>query len=87
MLQEFRQFLEDVKGCRSAVDYPPSFYYKKLMRIFPEAKIILSVRNPETWRKSVMESVMYGLESSRSFPMSIAKYVIGMAGKLRVFTE
>ncbi len=76
--------MEDVKGCRAAVDYPPSFYYKQLTRIFPDAKVILSVRNPETWRKSVQDSIMLSVGSSQVFPMSWAKHLMGMAAKLQV---
>ena len=34
-----------------------TFSNRELMEAFPEAKVVLSVRNPQTWYKSVHESI------------------------------
>jgi hypothetical protein len=36
----------------AAVDCPVCLYYKEIMDVFPEAKIILTLRDPESWWKS-----------------------------------
>ncbi len=52
-----RTFFE-AKGCYSAaVDNPVSRFYKELMLAFPEAKVVLSVRNPISWYESVRDSI------------------------------
>jgi hypothetical protein len=42
----------------AAVDYPTSGYYKKLMELYPDAKVILTVRDsPEVWYQSASETI------------------------------
>jgi hypothetical protein len=44
-------------GFGSAVDWPASFFYKQLMEVFPEAKVLLSVRDPEAWYESILNTI------------------------------
>jgi hypothetical protein len=39
-------------GYASAVDWPASAFYRQLMDVFPGAKVILTVRDPERWHES-----------------------------------
>lgn len=36
----------------ASVDFPSCIYYAELMEAFPEAKVVLSVRDPDDWFKS-----------------------------------
>jgi len=36
-------------GYRSAVDFPVSLFYQELMEKYPQAKVILTVRDPGKW--------------------------------------
>ena len=45
------------RGYQSAADWPAAAYYQDLMTVYPEAKIILTVRDPESWHKSVMNTI------------------------------
>ena len=40
------------------------------MVAYPNAKVILTVRNPETWYTSVRDSILAVTEMSRTIPMS-----------------
>src|SRR5690606_41494048 len=45
------------------VDWPGSYHYKELMQAFPDAKVLLSVRSPESWAKSMRATIwdcLYG---------------------------
>lgn len=44
-------------GFESAVDYPGCTYWRALADTYPDAKIILSVRNPESWFNSVTTTI------------------------------
>lgn len=49
---------EDVFGdYQAAVDWPSCTFYRELMRRYPEAKVLLSVRDPEQWYKSVLNTI------------------------------
>jgi hypothetical protein len=45
------------KGYQAATDWPVAAYYKDLMNIYPDAKVILTVRDPESWHRSVMNTI------------------------------
>lgn len=44
-------------GFVATVDYPASNYYKELAENYPEAKIILSVRDAERWFQSAQDTI------------------------------
>jgi hypothetical protein len=45
------------EGYQSTTDYPACTYWRELAEYYPEAKVILSVRDPETWFESVSETI------------------------------
>lgn len=48
---------------RSTVDWPGSYFYRELAAANPEAKVVLSVRDPEAWEQSMRDTiwdVLYG---------------------------
>lgn len=45
------------EGFDAAVDWPASKYYKELAEYYPEAKVILSVRDSEGWYKSTKNTI------------------------------
>jgi hypothetical protein len=44
-------------GFEATVDFPACTSYRALAESYPEAKIILSVRDPETWYASTQETI------------------------------
>lgn len=44
-------------GYRSSVDWPAAAFYKEQMNRYPDAKVVLTVRNPESWYRSVSETI------------------------------
>jgi hypothetical protein len=45
------------RGYRSQVDWPGARYWRELTRHFPEARVILSVRDPDAWFDSVQATI------------------------------
>jgi hypothetical protein len=43
--------------CQSTVDWPGGFFYRELMEAYPDAKVLLSVRDPEAWERSMRDTV------------------------------
>ena len=41
----------------STVDWPGAFFYRELADAYPDAKIVLSTRDPEAWEKSMRETI------------------------------
>jgi hypothetical protein len=48
---------EVLAGYRACVDWPGARYWREITAAFPEAKVILSVRDPENWYESVSGSI------------------------------
>ena len=44
-------------GFESTVDWPGGYFYRELMDVYPEAKVLLSVREPQVWERSMRETV------------------------------
>lgn len=44
-------------GYRAAVDWPACHFYRDLARIYPNAKVILTVRDPESWFRSTQATI------------------------------
>ena len=57
---------EVFKGYQATVDWPGATYWRELADHFPEAKVLLSVREPGGWYKSVMNTI-YGQDNRERF--------------------
>lgn len=44
-------------GFQSTVDWPGGFFYRELIDVYPDAKVVLSVRDPDAWERSMRETV------------------------------
>jgi Sulfotransferase domain len=50
-------------GFQATVDWPGAYFYQELMQVYPEAKVVLSTREPEGWERSMRQTiwdVLYG---------------------------
>jgi hypothetical protein len=50
-------------GFEATVDWPGAFFYRELIDVYPEAKVLLSVRDGESWAHSMQDTiwgVLYG---------------------------
>lgn len=45
------------RGYKSAVDYPVAKYYKQIMEVYPDVKVIHTTRDPESWFKSISNTI------------------------------
>jgi hypothetical protein len=44
-------------GFDSTVDWPAAYHYRELMDVYPEAKVLLSVRDAEGWARSMFDTI------------------------------
>ncbi len=54
---------EMFEGFEATVDWPGSFFYRELIDLYPDAKVLISVRSGESWARSMRETiwgVIYG---------------------------
>jgi hypothetical protein len=49
------------KGFESTVDWPGCTFWEPLMEVYPEAKVLLTVRDPEAWYESARNTIYASL--------------------------
>ena len=42
---------------QAAVDWPTAAFYKELMKVYPHAKVLLTIRDPEKWYESTKHTL------------------------------
>ena len=57
------------------------------MEAFPEAKVILTIREPETWYESVKNSIYNLRNLHRTFPVNLYLWYKGTYNNLRMTNE
>lgn len=62
-------------GYQSIVDFPGSMYYKELSAYYPDSKVILGLRDPETWYKSAYETI-FSFDPGILFKMQVGMQAI-----------
>lgn len=61
------------EGYQATVDWPACTFYKELMHAYPDAKVLLTVRDPEKWYESVSSTIY---PSSRRDPLSLHAHMV-----------
>jgi len=77
-------------GYEVAVDWPACSFYEELMEAFPEAPVILTIRDPAPWYEST-RSTIYGLRRLTTGPLPVRAafalaglFVPGVTGTVRL---
>jgi hypothetical protein len=53
---------------RSSCDWPSCYFYKELAERYPQAKVILTLRDPEAWFKSVSNTIIGSFKGPMILP-------------------
>jgi hypothetical protein len=53
-------------GYRALVDWPGASFWPELSHEYPDALVLLSVRDPEAWYRSGINTIFYGLDEERA---------------------
>lgn len=73
-------------GYGSAVDWPTSGFYRELYAAYPDAKFILTTRNPESWAASFGDTINMLIDGKENAPppmwewLDMARAVIERGG-------
>jgi hypothetical protein len=59
---------EVFRGYRATVDWPAAAFYEELLKRYPDAKVILTVRDPERWYESA-RSTIYNIQKTATSPI------------------
>ena len=74
----------------ATVDWPGSYFYKELIELYPDAKVLLSVRDGESWARSMRDTIwgiFYGDILIRDLSNARAKVDSDWAGYIEMMRE
>lgn len=63
-------------GYEATVDWPACSFYKELMREYPDAKVLLSVRDPGRWYESTSNTIYGVRRASTASPLMAAVFAV-----------
>jgi hypothetical protein len=69
------------EGYRSTVDWPSATFYETLAKAYPEAKVILTERDPEAWWAST-QATIFNWDGPRSPPEPFLSMITKVVGAL-----
>lgn len=69
----WEQVFEDYGCC---VDWPAAFFWRELSAYYPDAKILLTVRDSESWYKS-MQNTIFNVLQAKPEAFTVAARLIG----------
>ena len=68
-------------GYRSCMDWPSAHYWRELIEFYPDARVVLTWRSPESWWQSFEKTIVAGIAGSQDMESLgitlIAKQVFG----------
>lgn len=62
-------------GHASAVDWPTASFYGELAEVYPEAKFVLTHRDPKTWVESFSETIYLGIGGRAEAPPVVREWL------------
>jgi len=71
-------------GYRAAVDWPACAFWRELSIQYPEAKLLLTLRDPERWYESVMNTIYQAMTRTPPVADARADAQLAMARKIVV---
>jgi len=86
---EWKNFIRK-SGLSASVDFPTSLYWKDLVKMYPNAKVLLTVRDPVKWylsvKNTIRQTVAFMSESWAMAPARIVRRLVGSPGVSATFT-
>jgi hypothetical protein len=76
-------------GFQATVDWPGAFFYRELMDVYPDARVLLSVRDGAAWARSMRDTiwgVLYGDTLMRDLSSARCRVDTGWAGYISLMT-
>ena len=82
--EKWREFIKSNK-LSASVDYPMSLYWRDLAKMYPNAKVLLSVRDPVKWYHSVNNTILQIVKFVRDSWLALPVRLISAPLKYKPF--
>jgi Sulfotransferase domain len=80
---------ETFEGFQATVDWPGAFFYRELIEVYPDAKVLLSVRDGAAWARSMRDTiwgVLYGDTMMRDLSAARSRIDPGWASYMELMS-
>ena len=67
---------------RAAVDWPTAYFWRELMAFYPQALVVLSLRDKESWYRSMRKTIYNALVPPPGVTLPLAPAMLEMAREL-----
>ena len=69
-------------GYRATLDWPGAYFWQELLAAHPDAKVILTVRDPDRWYDSARATIYAGAQARSATPW--ARVLYGLLGRINL---
>ena len=76
---EAMDWAEVFKDYQACVDWPSARYWREIAATFPEAKVLLTVRDPDSWFDSVQRTILPLMRNHENLDTEIRRQRMAMA--------
>lgn len=74
-------------GFNATVDYPGAFFFRELIEAYPDAKVVLSVRDGRSWARSMRDTIWGVQHDEESIVHHLALAQCGIDPVMRAYTD
>ena len=67
--QDWKTFVKS-EGLSASLDFPSAYFWRTLLKIYPDAKVVLTDRDPVSWYHSVKNTIYQGCQQLVTPPYS-----------------
>lgn len=67
--------LMDKGGYRSTCDYPACFFWQEQLKMYPNAKVVMTMRDADSWYKSWMDNAAVLLPDCETCPLGVRVFM------------
>lgn len=69
-------------GCRATIDWPAAAFWRPLRRRYPQARVLLTLRDAESWHRSARNTIFKNLEECRNSEDPLRRARLRMADEI-----
>lgn len=73
---------------RSTADYPACIFWQEQLKMYPDAKVVMTMRDADSWYKSMMDTIAVLIPDCETCPFGVRVFMgMGFYGRFSKFTS
>jgi hypothetical protein len=63
------------RGYQATCDFPSAAYWKEQLKLYPDSKVVLTVRDPDSWYKSCSDTIFKAMGLGPNTPLGVKLFL------------